>query len=85
MEAHIKMKAAIETYIAENDKFEGGNKAAGTRARKALMEIKNLAGDRRKEIQEAKKDQGRKKDRKEGKKVAQKEIDSSSSPLNKKR
>jgi hypothetical protein len=54
MEAHIKMKAAIETYIAENDKFEGGNKAAGTRARKALMEIKNLAGDRRKEIQESK-------------------------------
>ena len=54
MEAHIKMKAAIETYIAENDKCEGGNKAAGTRARKALMEIKNLAGDRRKEIQEAK-------------------------------
>lgn len=54
MEAHIKMKAAIETYLAENEKFESGNKAAGTRARKALMEIKNLAGDRRKEIQEVK-------------------------------
>ena len=54
MEAHIKMKAAMETYVAENEKFEGGNKAAGTRARNALMEIKNLAGDRRKEIQESK-------------------------------
>ena len=54
MEAHIKMKAAIETYLAENEKFESGNKAAGTRARKALMEIKNLAGDRRQEIQEVK-------------------------------
>jgi hypothetical protein len=54
MEAHIKMKAAMETYVAENEKFEGGNKAAGTRVRKALMEIKNFAGDRRKEIQESK-------------------------------
>lgn len=39
----------------ENDaKFEAGNAAAGTRARKALMEIKKLCDARRKEIQAAK-------------------------------
>mgnify|MGYP001597769279 len=54
MEAHLKIKSAFETYLEESAKFEGGNKAAGTRARKALMAIKNLAGDRRKEIQESK-------------------------------
>jgi hypothetical protein len=53
-ETHLKIKAAFEAYVAENEKAEAGNKAAGTRARKALMDLKNLAGDRRKEIQEAK-------------------------------
>ena len=42
-------------YIEDNLKFlEKGNKAAGTRARKALMEITKLCKIRRKEIQEAK-------------------------------
>jgi hypothetical protein len=44
----------FESFLLENTKFEGGNKAAGTRARKHLMNIKNLTGDRRKEIQEVK-------------------------------
>jgi hypothetical protein len=44
----------LQAYQEENAKFEGGNKAAGTRARKALMEIKKLADARRKEIQAAK-------------------------------
>ena len=45
----------VEQYVNENDKFtNAGNKAAGTRARKALMEISKLCKDRRKEIQEAK-------------------------------
>ncbi len=44
----------LEVYQQENAKFEGGNAAAGTRARKALMEIKKLADARRKEIQAAK-------------------------------
>lgn len=38
----------------ENAKFENGNSAAGTRARKALQEIKNLSQRLRIEIQEAK-------------------------------
>ena len=38
----------------EDAKFEGGNNAAGTRARKALMELKKACDARRKEIQAAK-------------------------------
>jgi hypothetical protein len=45
----------FEDYKENNDKFlEKGNKAAGTRARKALSEMTKLAKVRRKEIQEAK-------------------------------
>jgi hypothetical protein len=51
-ESHDKIVEAIDAYLEENAKFEDkGNKAAGTRARKALMDLKNLATDRRKEIQ----------------------------------
>ena len=52
---HDSILALFEQYVSENDKFnEKGNKAAGTRARKALMEITKLCKDRRKEIQESK-------------------------------
>jgi hypothetical protein len=44
----------VLTFQDEDAKFEGGNKAAGTRARKALMEIKKACDARRKEIQAAK-------------------------------
>ena len=45
----------FDDYKENNDKFaEKGNKAAGTRARKALSEMTKLAKVRRKEIQEAK-------------------------------
>ena len=45
----------FEQYIEDNEKFaDKGNKAAGTRARKALMEITKLCKERRKEIQESK-------------------------------
>ena len=54
-ETHNTLLGLVEEYSSENDKFsEKGNKAAGTRARKALMEITKLCRDRRKEIQEAK-------------------------------
>jgi len=47
--------AALVTAFQEEDaKFEGGNKSAGTRARKALMDIKKLCDARRKEIQASK-------------------------------
>jgi hypothetical protein len=54
-ETHSKIVELVEQYVDENEKFsDKGNKAAGTRARKALMEITKLCKDRRKEIQEAK-------------------------------
>ena len=53
METHLKIKALMEEYIMEQDKFENnGVKASATRARKALMEITKLAKTRRTEIQE---------------------------------
>ena len=39
----------------EGAKFFAGNKAAGTRLRKALLEIKNLSHEIRKEVSDAKK------------------------------
>lgn len=51
---HDTLLSLFETYTTESDKFEGGNKAAGTRARKALSEISKLCKERRKEIQDTK-------------------------------
>tara|TARA_R110000737_G_scaffold286205_1_gene292769 strand:+ start:6636 stop:6806 length:171 start_codon:yes stop_codon:yes gene_type:complete len=44
----------FEAYTTESEKFDTGNKSAGTRARKALAEISKLCKERRKEIQESK-------------------------------
>lgn len=51
---HDMIMSLFETYVTENEKFQGGNKAAGTRARKALSEITKLAKTRRQEIQDVK-------------------------------
>tara|TARA_R100000084_G_C4547884_1_gene98702 strand:+ start:372 stop:545 length:174 start_codon:yes stop_codon:yes gene_type:complete len=51
---HDMILSLIETYVTENEKFEGGNKSAGTRARKALSEVTKLARVRRQEIQDKK-------------------------------
>lgn len=46
---------AFSSFIEENTKFtEKNNKAAGTRARKALLDLTKLAKVRRAEISEAK-------------------------------
>ena len=46
---------AFNAFIEENTKFtEKGNKAAGTRARKALLELGKLTKVRRSEITEEK-------------------------------
>jgi hypothetical protein len=44
----------IEVLKAEYEKFERGNKSAGTRARKTLQNIKKLCQDIRIQIQDAK-------------------------------
>lgn len=55
MSNHENLLSLFETYTKENEKFtEKGNKAAGTRARKALAEMTKVAKERRKEIQEVK-------------------------------
>lgn len=48
---HAQIEEQVQAYLAENAKFETGNKAAGTRARKALGELAKLCKERRKEIQ----------------------------------
>ena len=45
---------AVEAWKVEDEKFTGGNNAAGTRARKALQEISKLVKTRRSEISEEK-------------------------------
>lgn len=44
----------FDAYLAENEKFEAGNSAAGTRARKALQELGKAVKARRNEITETK-------------------------------
>ena len=48
------LKIHYEAYLAENEKFEAGNNAAGTRARKALQELATAVKARRNEITETK-------------------------------
>lgn len=51
------LKALVSEFETDYIKFtEKGNKAAGTRARKALQEIRNLSKDIRTEISDAKKE-----------------------------
>ena len=46
---------AFTAYIEENTKFvEKGNKAAGTRVRKGMLDLKNFAQEVRVEVQEIK-------------------------------
>lgn len=53
MTTHEQILELVETYVAENEKFEvKGVKAASARARKALGEITKLAKTRRAEIQD---------------------------------
>jgi hypothetical protein len=57
MEKYATLKQMILEIEEDFQKFyDKGNKAAGTRARKAMQDIKVLAQDIRKEIQEHKSD-----------------------------
>jgi len=52
---HSQIMENYQAYVCDNSKFAlKGNKAAATRARKALANIMKLAKARRKEIQDAK-------------------------------
>jgi hypothetical protein len=53
MEKFEELKAKVAEIEAEADKFYGkGNKAAGTRLRKRLQEIKNLSQEIRVDVSE---------------------------------
>ena len=54
MKFHDALVGLFEVYQTESEKFEEGNKSAGTRARKALAEIAKLCKERRAEIQTSK-------------------------------
>jgi len=54
MSTITQLEEAVAAWKAEDDKFEGGNNAAGTRARKALQEIAKLVKARRTEITDTK-------------------------------
>ena len=45
-----EIKAHIDSWLKEDEKFVSGNSAAGTRARKALAEVGKLIKVRRNEI-----------------------------------
>ena len=50
-----ELKAMVEAMETDFQKFyEKGNKAAGTRVRKAMLELKNKAQEIRVEVQELK-------------------------------
>jgi hypothetical protein len=50
MSAHQEIETQLAAYVAESAKFEAGNSAAGTRARKALGELAKAVKARRNEI-----------------------------------
>ena len=50
MSTIAQIKEAVEAWSKEDEKFTGGNSAAGTRARKALAELGKLVKARRNEI-----------------------------------
>jgi hypothetical protein len=50
MSSTTQIKEQMEEFLAEDAKFEAGNAAAGTRARKALGELGKAVKARRNEI-----------------------------------
>jgi hypothetical protein len=54
MEKLQKLAELNEIAQQEGAKFKAGNKTAGTRLRKTLLEIKNLCHDIRKDVLETK-------------------------------
>lgn len=50
------LEQQLEAFKREYEKFERGNKSAGTRARKALQDIKRTCQDLRVSIQGSKKE-----------------------------
>lgn len=58
MEEYQKLRQLVDEVADDVVKARGGNKAAGTRVRKAMQEIKNAAQEVRKRILDARQDAG---------------------------
>ena len=58
MEAYERLVKIVESAADDVEKATGGNKAAGTRVRKAMQEIKQAAQDLRVGILDFRKDDG---------------------------
>ena len=56
MEEYERLRQMVEDAAEDVAKAEGGNKAAGTRVRKMMQDIKNAAQDVRKKILEIRSD-----------------------------
>lgn len=55
MNRYEELKALVQSLEEDFKKFyEAGNKAAGTRVRKGMLDLKNLAQDIRVDVQETK-------------------------------
>ena len=50
MEEYLKLKQLIEEISDDVYKAQGGNKAAGTRVRKVMQDIKNTAQEVRRKV-----------------------------------
>jgi signal transduction histidine kinase len=57
MEEYLKLKRLVEEVSDDIYKAQGGNKAAGTRVRKIMQDIKNTAQDVRKRVLELRSDE----------------------------
>ena len=51
---YTKMMSHLEQGLGDLEKFQSGNKSAGTRIRKTMQEVKTLAQDVRVGVQEIK-------------------------------
>ena len=58
MEAYDRLIKLVNEVADDINKAEGGNKAAGTRVRKAMQDVKKTAQDVRVQILEARDDEG---------------------------
>ncbi len=56
MEEYENLKRIIDSAADDVQKAQGGNKAAGTRVRKIMQDLKNAAQDVRKRILEVRSD-----------------------------
>jgi hypothetical protein len=52
MQEYEQLKELVDNVAEDVDKATGGNKAAGTRVRKAMQDIKSIAQEVRKKILE---------------------------------